>query len=76
MSRKKRSASERKRSAEWWAKLTPETRAKVKRDQAARNPNPIDVVHRIITDHHHRDDLACPACGTDSSVGCLEKESA
>lgn len=20
--------------------------------------------------HHHRDDLACPACGTDSTVGC------
>ena len=21
--------------------------------------------------HHYRDDLACPACGTDSSVGCF-----
>lgn len=21
--------------------------------------------------HHHRDDLACPECGTDSTVGCL-----
>lgn len=21
--------------------------------------------------HHYRDDLACPACGTDSSVGCI-----
>lgn len=22
--------------------------------------------------HHGRDDLACPACGTDSTVGCIE----
>lgn len=22
--------------------------------------------------HHYRDDLACPACGTDSSVGCIK----
>lgn len=22
-------------------------------------------------DHHHRDDLACPACNTDSSTGCI-----
>lgn len=25
-------------------------------------------------DHHYREDLACPACGTDSSVGCVEKD--
>jgi hypothetical protein len=23
-------------------------------------------------EHHYRDDLACPACGTDSSTGCIE----
>lgn len=22
-------------------------------------------------DHHYREDLACPACGTDSTVGCF-----
>jgi hypothetical protein len=24
--------------------------------------------------HHYHDDLACPACGTDSSVGCIVSE--
>lgn len=22
-------------------------------------------------DHHYREDLACPTCGTDSTVGCV-----
>lgn len=23
--------------------------------------------------HHHLDDVACPACGTDSTVGCIAR---
>lgn len=26
--------------------------------------------------HHYRDDMACPACGTDSSVGCIAEAKA
>lgn len=44
----------------WWRALSPEKRAELKRRQASARPT-----------HHFRDDLACPACGTDSTVGCF-----
>lgn len=47
----------------WWAKLPPEKRAALKRRQAGQAGN-------AVVAHHYRDDMACPACGTDSTVGC------
>lgn len=48
-----------KKHRDWWSSKTPEQRAEIKRRQ---HSHPA---------HHYNGDLACPACGTDSSVGCI-----
>lgn len=54
-----------RKSRAWWTGLTPERRAELKQRQAAKATG---IVRPL---HHCQDDVACPACGTDSTVGCI-----
>lgn len=54
-----------RRAKEWWSALTPEKRAELKQRHAAEKARSGRMLH------HYRDDLACPVCGTDSTVGCI-----
>lgn len=51
-----------RKSRAWWQALSPDKRAEMRRRQG-RVAVPL---------HHYQDDTACPACGTDSTVGCVE----
>lgn len=48
----------------WWSALPPEKRAELKRRHAAQ-------AGASVVTHHGLDDVACTACGTDSTVGCI-----
>lgn len=54
----------------WWTKLSPEKRAQVQARQVADGAAP----RELVLAHHRMADVACLACGTDSTVGCLAGE--
>ncbi len=57
------SAADRRR--EWWRRQSPERRGELRKAHRARNP--------ALDRHHYNRELACPECGTDSSVGCIKE---
>lgn len=55
----------RQRRREWWKRQSPERRVVLRRRHAGHKPIETGFLH------HFNHELACPACGTDSSVGCI-----
>lgn len=59
-----------RKAREWWAAIPPAKRREIKERQqraAGTRRGPV---------HHYQDDLACPECGTDSTVGCIASHGA
>jgi hypothetical protein len=63
-------AKARKRRA-WWDALPADKRRKLREEQRR---EAAERMQRPMDSHTRQEDLACPGCGTDSTVGCLRAD--